>query len=71
MQTRTIILENAAAFGLTDRYELAIQCGSLADVLSMAAADAQANAVDEEIAPASERSTVATPTAVTRRPTAA
>lgn len=56
----------AAAFGLVDRYELAIQAGSLADVLAMAAADAQAAAVEEEIAPLSSRPTCAVPSTPTR-----
>lgn len=52
----TMIIRDAVSFGLCDRYELAIQCGSLAEVLAMAAADAQSAAVDEA-APVSERPT--------------
>lgn len=50
-------MQNAIAFGLCDRYELAIQCGPLADVLRLAAADAQSAAVDASEAPLSERAT--------------
>lgn len=50
-------MRTAIAFGLVDKYEIAIQSGSLADVLALAAADAEAWGVEESGAPDSERPT--------------